>query len=299
MIKTIRRSNKEFEPVYAAPNLYYTNSLIQHLNSNSEAQTASPKTKKQRFSTAELHNLAKQQLEAEILGNVPMDEISLQSYIKTTPFTAFCTKTLKQLLEKWREQFLIQFKHDLQRQRYLLDLNETCPEINKIAALSLFKPEEYADLCVEHLQSMLQRDGAFPLTIAFMHYNLGHKLALKFEDKLKKEYFLIEQKEDFYKKYCEKLCLTDCTDNPRQIWQRLEVEHGGRIHNKPEFWWTKKKKAVIGRHLFELFIKNTVIDENIVKQTKNIAPKYKPAVKIMFAKRDHTMFYHLNQTLVL
>lgn len=298
VLKAIHRINENFQPTYTAPNLYYTNPMLQHLNSKSEGQMDKEKsmTRAQQFTTAELHSFAEQQLEAEMITNVPMSKISLQTFLQTTPFTAFCSKTLGQLYTQWRSDFIVKFNKDLEWQRRKMETSQT-HEINRLPSLTLLEPEEYADLVIEHFQYLLQRDGAFPLTIAFVHFNLGHKVALKFEDKLKKAYGLIDQKQELYKKYCEQLSSENSTDNPRQIWQRLEIETQGQIHNKPEFWWTRKKKAVVGRSLYEIFLRRTFIDCNILRQKSK--PKYKPVIKHMISKRDGVKYYHLNETLVL
>lgn len=268
ILRIIHRIDENFQPVHTLPKLDYSNKLLLALNSDSTDSNAFPRPN---FTPNELRSFSVEQMEIESKNGITIDDISASFPENSPAFNEFCRKKLNQLYGTWHTQICEIFCKKVNA----LQNNTEISEDNIYMCLTLFKPEQYADMMLDSLRRFVQEHRADKSAVIPIYTLLGRQIYLRYEWQLKTADGVVEQTKAIYDKYCDEITTNRNSDNYRQKWQRLMFADHNLGFCKRYGEWSDFRCLQIGKFLYELLKENIKIDENLFDE-KSGETKYQP-----------------------
>lgn len=298
-LETVQLVNPAFIPVYTPPSLLYNSPIVDQLNQNvndfsfnqlENLHDPQPgceiMNSKKGFSRSELEDMAREQLETEMTGNISIK--SIQKFPEPTPYVLHCRAKLDELEKTWRDKIEMAFNRDFNTIRNQ-EFSKGRGSQNLIPYLRALEAEEFVDLILQEIRQLAESSETYSLSIGSMFKNLGEKVQLRYRIEHKKRNGLLQKTGEIYGNYCEILAAGTSSDNPRQIWQRLVYQKIGDgpsmdFRDKP---WPKAAKIAVGRFLYNIILHDCKIDVNCLKMHKQKTTNYSAAFYTLFRSHGH------------
>lgn len=285
ILRLIRQIDAQFEPVYTPLKLNYSNKLLTALNSDQPTANYP----KQPFILAELRNMAEEQLRVETSGILSTDDISISLNPSTAPFKALCQEKFQELQTNWRRDICLAFSKKLGSIKNKMEPTEE----NLYPSLSLFTPEQYADMILEYLKMFIQRSAGIQTDGLSLYERFGRLVYQRHKLQLKEADGVAEKIRQLYLEYCDAISSGKYLGNARQIWQTLELAQRNRGANfdKEYTQWSDFRCIRVGQFLFDI-LKDMVIDENLLDTERRKSQVYVPIVKTIPSKTSFRFEVH-------
>ncbi|XP_016945541.3 DNA-directed RNA polymerase, mitochondrial [Drosophila suzukii] len=274
-LDAIRRLRPDFKPVYVPPQLGYDNELLNHLNEHvlPVGEEGKPgkddldyaiMNSKRGYTTAQLEQLAREQLKIELDGS-----ITIKSIEKSKEFanSEKCRERLKELEETWRKQISSAIVRDLNTLRAQVRFK---PHgfMNYYTYLKTLDTSHFADILIKELYKLAEGSETFSPTVGQLYKQLGQKVQQRYQIEQKKHNGTLEKIGEIYSSYCELWDSGKSQDNTRQAWQRLvhEQRESGPSMDLPEVPWPSNVLTGVGRFLYNILMRDIKIDAHIMRQ---------------------------------
>ncbi|XP_017063285.2 LOW QUALITY PROTEIN: DNA-directed RNA polymerase, mitochondrial [Drosophila eugracilis] len=291
-LDAIRRIRPKFKPVYVPPQLGYDNVLLDHLNEHVLPVGAekSPGKKdldyaimnsKRGYTTAQLEQLAREQLKIELDGS-----ITIKSIEKSKEFanSEKCRERLKELEETWRKQISSAIVRDLNTLRAQVRFK---PHgfMNYYTYLKTLDTSHFADILIKELYKLAEGSETFSPTVGQLYKELGQKVQQRYQIEQKKHNGTLEKIGEIYSSYCDLWDSGKSQDNTRQAWQRLvhDQRESGPSMDLPEVPWPSTVLTGVGRFLYNILMRDIKIDAHVMRlksktkaasQPQNLLPAF-------------------------
>lgn len=192
----------------------------------------------------------------------------------------------EKLTNKWQSDILLAFKSKLNILQHKMYRKPT-KAINIYPYMLLLQPEEYADILMDEIKTLGEVGLSYSPTVGTLYEQIGEKVLNHYITKTRDQNGINEKLHSLYKTYREILCSGNCSDNPRQLWQRI-IHHsrdsGPCVIQKP-IDWPYNVKREIGFTLFKILLDDLKIDANLLDPKKTQA-QYVPVIYSMFRTRN-------------
>lgn len=285
----IHKTDEQFQPAGILPDLNYSNKLLQALNSGSTDRSTQTN-----FTSDELRSFAKEQMEIESQHTITIDDVSTPFTESTSALKEFCRKKLDELYAAWHTQICEIFTQKL----ICLQNKAEISEENIFMCLTLFKPEQYADLILDALKEFIQSYGGNEATSVQLHFHIGRKVNQRHEWELRKADGVVEKTTAIYDKYCDEITSNRNSQNFRQKWQRLEFADRNLEFYKEYHEWSDYRCVQVGQFLFEILKENIQINENLFDEAKRGKELNEPILRMGARKREMGLSYEINPILL-
>ncbi|EDW87211.1 DNA-directed RNA polymerase, mitochondrial [Drosophila yakuba] len=272
-LDAIRRLRPDFKPVYVPPQLGYDNELLNHLNEHVLPVGAKEEpgkadyaimNSKRGYTTAQLEQLAREQLKIELDGS-----ITIKSIEKSKEFanSEKCRERLRELEDTWRKQISAAIVRDLNTLRAQVRFK---PHgfMNYYTYLKTLDASHFADILIKELYKLAEGSETFSPTVGQLYKELGQKVQQRYQIEQKKHNGTLEKVGEIYSSYCELWDSGMSQDNSRQAWQRLvhEQRESGPSMDLPEVPWPSNVLTGVGRFLYNILMRDIKIDAHIMRQ---------------------------------
>lgn len=292
LLEVVHKIGIDFQPLYTLPGLNYSNKLLQALNTDSIGSNNQQNPSSQaNFTPSELRSCAREQIEIESKNGVTIHNIAV-SLTESSDNKEFCRKKLNELYATWHMEICKAFKSRLNSLQYETELSGA----NIYMSLTLFKPEQYADMTLDYLKEFTQKykNGSIGLRSYTL---LGERIYLRHEWELKKADGIIEKTKKIYDKYCDEITLNRSPSYYRQKWQHLELTDCDFRLRKQYDKWSRIRAIQVGKFLFELIKENIKIDENLFEENSK-GSSCKPIMSSYEANRQTEYGNRINPVLL-
>lgn len=237
------------------------------------------------FGTTELENFSNEQFDIETQGRITVINVAMQNIAGNESKKVLENrKKVDKLFEQWHAETIKAIKSKLNVFQHKMRTGSV-KKINLYPYLRLLTPEELADILMDELKCLGQASESYTSTVVQMYASVGEKVQRKYQVKVLAKNGVTEKVEQLYATYRDILSSGTCTDNPRQLWQRI-VHHARNIGpdiDQPPIYWPWPVHCDIGRTLFKILFENIKIDANMFNaKTKNEVP----VLYSLFRSRD-------------
>ncbi|XP_031628513.1 DNA-directed RNA polymerase, mitochondrial [Contarinia nasturtii] len=299
VLQAMRRIHPSFVPVYSPPQLVYSNKLLDSLNEGIQSIEVPPtemlKTENSHtiarprsgFSADELNEYTEEQIKNEKQGYITVKNITM---LDSSKYSNENVITHREILEKLTNQWRADILHAIRRKMSISQhkvYRKSTKLLNIYPYMRLLTPDEYTDLLINELEALAAVSDAHSPTVLQLYTELGAKVMNRYHTKLREQNGINEKVRSLYKIYSEILCSGNCSDNPRQLWQRI-IHHSrqsGPCIFQKDIVWPWGVKIDIGKWLFKILLDDIKIDANILK-TKNTQTNYVPVLYSLFRNRN-------------
>lgn len=270
ILHLIHQIDSDFQPIYTPPEMNYSHKLLATLNSNR------PETR-QPFSLIELHSMSKEQLQIEQSRGLTIEDISKLSKSTSTVSHEFCTQKLKELYTIWRTEICTAFKEKLHSIKNKMEATDE----NIYPCLTLFTPEQLADMILEYLRFFIQKNAGNEAGGVALYQRFGRRIYHCYELQLKEADGVNQKIRQLYAEYCDVISSNGHAGNSRQIWQNLEYKNRGcgASYDKMYPEWSDFRCIHVGRFLFDILKDHIKIDENLLNNAGDKKPSLAPLLK--------------------
>lgn len=151
--------------------------------------------------------------------------------------------------------------------------------------LKLLTPEKYAEILLDELKSLGQGSETYTPTVVQLYSALGSRVLQQYRFNLREQNGINQKVKELYKTYREILCSGSCSDNPRQLWQRI-IHHSrgiGPCIKQRDITWQWPVECDVGRTLFKILLENIKIDANLLNSK---ATQVDPVLYSLFRTRE-------------
>ncbi|EDV57302.1 uncharacterized protein Dere_GG24614 [Drosophila erecta] len=272
-LDAIRRLRPDFKPVYVPPQLGYNNELLDHLNEHVLPAGAKEEpgkadyaimNSKRGYTTAQLEQLAREQLKIELDGS-----ITIKSIEKSKEFANYekFRERLSDLEDTWRKQISAAIIRDLNTLRAQVRFK---PHgfMNYYTYLKTLDASHFADILIKEVYKLAEGSETFSPTVGQLYKELGQKVQQRYQIEQKKHNGTLEKIGEIYSSYCELWDSGMSQDNSRQAWQRLvyEQRESGPSMDLAEVPWPSTVLIGVGRFLYNILMRDIKIDAHIMRQ---------------------------------
>lgn len=229
-----------------------------------------------------------EQIVNENEGHILVKNITmLDSSKHLTPKVQQHRELLEKLTDQWQTDIASSIRKRLGVLQHKMKKKST-QSLNIYPYMRLLTPEQYTEILIDELKLLAQGCELYSPTVVQIYGNLGKKVMLKYQIKMREQNGINKKVRHLYRTYREALCSGNCSDNPRQLWQR--IAHHSRPYGpcifQRDIVWPWPVMCEVGRTLFKILLENIKIDVNLLDPTKNQA-NYAPVVFSLFRKREH------------
>lgn len=236
------------------------------------------------FSEEQLEKFSKEQFGTEKESRIVVKNIAAPS--TESKRLQENREKMDRLLKQWHVETTDAIKHRL----HVLQHKMKTMSVKKISLypyLRLLTPEEYTEILMDELKLLGQGSETYTPTVVQLYCSLGKRVQHKYQVTLMAQNGVTQKIERLYKTYREILSFGTCSDNPRQLWQRIvhHARHNGPDVYQPEIIWPWPVQCQIGRTLFKILFENVKIDANMFNHHDK-SVKYVPVLYSLFRKRD-------------
>lgn len=234
----------------------------------------------------DLERFTQEQLEVEISGHLYVKNISKISANDVNETVLFCRKKVDQLFTQWRTEICNAIKRNMGLHTNKMNA-KSAKYLNIFPYVNLLKPEQYADIMIEELKWMGEGSETYTPTTLQLYKRIGEKVLLRYKCEARKKNGIIDKTEQLYSEYRESLCTAISSDNPRQLWQRINyhARDVGPNIEMPEVEWPWPVLSNVGQFLFKILLEDIKIDINLMNENKCSA-NYMPVLYSIFRSRD-------------
>lgn len=192
---------------------------------------------------------------------------------------------LDRLFIQWQEQTKNALNLRLQMLQHRMRTTST-KHMNIYPYLKLLTPEELTDILLDQMKDMAQGSGIFSKTVIQIYSNIGRIILHKHERNLRKQSGVNDKINELYKIYSKILCSGQCSENPRQLWQRIvhQSRGDGPCLSHKCVKWPLQVQMSVGRTLFKVLAENILINANILQP--NQSPENERVIYSVFLNRD-------------
>lgn len=204
-------------------------------------------------------------------------------------FTKAQVRRSRQILDKlfiqWREQTKAALNQRLNILQYRMRTTST-KNMNIYPYLRLLTQDELTDILLDQIKDMARGSKLFSLTVIQIYSNIGKKVLKKHQVNLQKQSGVDIKIDELYKRYSEMLCSGQCSENPRQLWQRIvhQSRCDGPCVLQKNIKWSWAVEMSVGRTLFKVLAENIKIDANISHPKKS--EEFVRVIYSLFLNRD-------------
>lgn len=212
----------------------------------------------------------KKQMDLELDGRLTIPSIAENSAAADN--VDFCRKTLDELYSQWRVKIRESIVRDLCSTKHKINANGH--SVNIQPYLSALSVDEYVSLLMSEIRYLADSSQTYTATTTQLYSHLGKMVLLRYQILLKQQNGIIQKTSKVYEEYCDLLLSDDKTDNPRQIWQRLDYHHlqNGPSLNIADQNWSYSVVSAIGKFLYNILLKDLKIDLNLYHQSDKMNP---------------------------
>lgn len=176
---------------------------------------------------------------------------------------------LDKLFNRWREDIstTIQKKMHIAYHR-MKTVSDN--KMNIYPYLKLLTPEECTEILLDELKCLLRGSEAYAPSVISIYQTIGNAVMKKYQVKLANQLGVNEKILNLHKTYREILSSGECSENPRQLWQRI-IHHSrgdGPCLQQINNLWPWSFKTVVGRTLFKVISECLKIDANLLQPSK-------------------------------
>lgn len=291
----IHRIDGQFQPVCILPDLYYSNKLLLALNPDStDKSTRDNPFVQANFTPDQLQSFADEQMKIESQHVITIDDVSVPFTEKSSPSREFCRKHLNELYATWHSQICKIFSQKLNSLQNKTEISED----NIFMCLTLFKPEQYADMILGSLNEIIQNYGRNEAPSVQLHFHLGKRANQLYEWELRQADGVVEKTKIIYDKYCGEISVNRNSDNYRQKWQRLEFADRNLEFDREYDKWSDLRCVQVGQFLLEILKEDIKINENLFDEEKCREEFNRPILKTSAGEREKGLSYEINPMLL-
>ncbi|KAK9496675.1 hypothetical protein O3M35_013072 [Rhynocoris fuscipes] len=285
VLKAIRAVRQNFTPVVPKSDLYYSNPLVNHLNNIKHLNLKSPAD--DLLNTEELKILFNEQLKNEMELYVRVRSVDRPEVIDNV--TLFRDK-LNKLHAQWDKVILHAFQRDLSAMNSLhRSIRRSSYLLNIYPYLTVLDKNEYKEIIMNEVHKLAEGNDSFSLGITLLYKELGQKVRIRYENKLKSDEGLLKKLKGVYYEY-GRWYLDERNGrfvNGRQKWKLLidKFQSGPSIDFEIPPWPTSVLIG-IGKFLYNIILRDIKINVNILR--KNVDQEHLlPAFYTVYKTTNH------------
>lgn len=238
------------------------------------------------FSPEQLDEYAIKQFEVEAKGRVTVKNITM---LDSTKFLDKRVLKRREILDNLMNQWRNDLTHSIQQRLNILNhkmRTESTTSLNIFPYLKLLAPEELADVLLDQLKPLIQGSEAYSSSVYQINLVIGKAVMKKHQMNLRNQNGIHQKIDNLYKTYRDILCSGKCSENSRQLWQRI-IYHSrgdGPCLQQKDIAWPWPVQMNVGRMLFKILMENVKIDQNLF--SPNRSPDLMPIVYTLFRNRN-------------
>lgn len=197
----------------------------------------------------------------------------------------FYRKTLDNLLKQWHKQIRITFEHNVKLAQHKMLLRKS-GRVDIFPYLLSLKSDEYANILIDELKRLGEGSETYTQTVISLYGRLGEQVLQRYQRQMREIDGITAKNMQLYDKYCEILCSNQCSDNARQLWQRLnhQLRAIGPSAEYNDIEWPWPVLCGIGKFLFQILLHGIKIDVNIFNKKSSVS--YAPVLYTLFRNRN-------------
>lgn len=150
--------------------------------------------------------------------------------------------------------------------------------INLLPYLRALEIEDYAEILLREVRMLAEGSETYSPTVGQLYKALGLKVQVRYHLEQKKLNGILQKTGHIYEMYCDNI--TESTDNPRQMWQRLvhQTKNDGPCMNAIERKWPSAAQIGVGKFLYNILMRDLKINVNAIRmkpcKTENVLPAF-------------------------
>lgn len=209
-------------------------------------------------------------MDLELHGRLTIPSIAENS--ASTENVEFYRKKLDELYGQWKIKLHDAIVRDLNSTKHKINANGH--SVNIQPYLGALTVDEYVSLLLDEIKYLAESSASYSPTTLQLYSHLGKRVLLRYQIKLKEQNAIIQKTAKVYEEYCDLLLSDNSTDNPRQIWQRLDYHHlqNGPSLNIADQVWSWSVISSVGKFLYTIILKDLKIDLNLNHQCDKLTP---------------------------
>lgn len=223
------------------------------------------------FSPEQLEQFSEEQFAAEQNGQIYVKNIQMMDpKISANPRVKKSRQLLDKLFIEWGEQTKKALTQRIQILHHRMRTTTT-KHMNIYPYLKILSPDELKDILLDLIKEMAGGSELYSPSIIHIYSSIGKKILYKHQLNLKKQSGVNDKINELYKTYSKILCSGQCSENPRQLWQRIvhQSRGDGPCLSQKDINWPWQVEISVGRTLFKMFAENILINANILQPNKS------------------------------
>lgn len=231
----------------------------------------------------EIQKMMNDQFSLERKGRFAVKTIAITSPDRQEIAT-IAKERLNNLLTDWRYQISKSLEINLNNLER--SMRKHFNHITIYPYIRVLSKDRLTDFLMEEIVYLIQTLVPYSQSSMQLYAGLGKTVMKEYQVKMKLQNGLANKITDIYPKYCEAILNSKTTDNPRQIWQRLEYASlkNGPYLNADDPTWSFTLQYNVGQFLYNILF-NLEIDANINENKREKRKKHLKPVFSILTKR--------------